>query len=100
MTNDNQANLCHHCGAAIHAIDGRVGRSESCDSCRYDLHVCLNCKHYDRASYNECREPMADRVVDKDRRNFCDYFALGRAAAGKGDDEKAAALKKLDDLFK
>jgi hypothetical protein len=44
---------------------------------------------------------MAERVVDKDRRNFCDYFVIGGAGkSGSKADAKAEALKKLDDLFK
>jgi len=91
---------CHSCGSEIRVIDGRVGRSETCDKCRNDLHVCLNCIHYDQKAYNECREPMAERVVDKDRRNFCDYFKPGSNSKGAVQDAKEAALKKLDDLFK
>jgi hypothetical protein len=100
MNTDQAAATCHHCKASLTAIDGRVGRSETCDACGWDVHVCYNCRHYDRASYNECREPMAERVLDKDRRNFCDYFSLGRTAETSAADEKSAALKKLNDLFK
>ena len=90
---------CYSCKASVTVIDGRVGRSETCDKCGADLHVCYNCQHYDSAVYNECREPMADRVVDKDRRNFCDYFLPG--GAGKSEKTgKSDTLKKLDDLFK
>ena len=42
---------------------------------------------------------MAERVVDKDRANFCDYFSLGAGGGGAGEDQDAAR-KKLDDLFK
>jgi hypothetical protein len=31
--------------------------------------------HYDPAYNNQCRETMAERVVDKERSNFCEYFA-------------------------
>ncbi len=89
---------CFHCKTAL-KFPERVGRSETCDKCGYDVHVCYNCIHYDTKAYNECREPMADRVLDKDRRNFCDYYKLG-AAGTAANDEKSAALKKLDDLFK
>ncbi len=90
---------CYSCGAEISVIGGRVGRSDSCDHCRADVHVCKNCIHYDERAYNECREPMADRVVDKEKRNFCDYFKPG-GTGNKAADDKAEALKKLNDLFK
>ncbi len=40
---------------------------------------------------------MADRVVDKERANFCEYFTprKNRAAA-----KPASARKALDELFK
>lgn len=91
---------CYHCGAEIQVI-GIVGRSEECSSCRSDAHVCLNCSFYDKAAYNECKEPNAERVVEKNRRNFCDYFkpgsGSGQKSAGKS---KEDILKELDNLFK
>ncbi len=90
---------CYSCKSPVEVIGGRIGRNDSCDRCGVDVHVCYNCVHYDPKAYNECREPMADRVVDKDRRNFCDYFKPG-AGAKTGAPEKSDALKKLDDLFK
>ncbi|MCB0334119.1 MAG: hypothetical protein KDD55_11505 [Bdellovibrionales bacterium] len=91
---------CHHCGTEL-TLSSRdtVGRREECPSCGSDLHVCLNCAHFDTTAYNECREPQAERVVDKDRSNFCDYFQLSEKNKRKESDEKEAALKKLDDLF-
>jgi hypothetical protein len=92
---------CHSCGAELDFAPGAVGRGEECLNCRADVRVCLNCSHYDPGSYNECRESMAERVVDKDRRNFCDYFSLGSPGSGGGVDKtKEDALKKFDDLFK
>ena len=91
--------LCYRCNAPLVFPEGRVGRRDECPQCHSDAHVCKNCRHYDPKSYNECREPQADRVVDKEKSNFCDYFSLGRSgqAEAKSRDE---ALKKLDDLFK
>ncbi|MBF0417048.1 MAG: hypothetical protein HQL86_02225 [Magnetococcales bacterium] len=50
------------------------GRSEVCSSCSKDTRVCLNCRFHDPGSYNECRETVAERVVDKEKSNFCDNF--------------------------
>lgn len=57
------------------------------------------CTHYDAKAYNACREPAADRVVDKERANFCDFFT---PFAGQHDmDAKADdARAKLEALFK
>ncbi|MBF0164683.1 MAG: hypothetical protein HQL97_12005 [Magnetococcales bacterium] len=50
------------------------GRSDVCPSCSKDARVCLNCRFHDPGSYNECRETVAERVVDKERNNFCEDF--------------------------
>jgi len=34
------------------------------------------CDFYDPKIYNECRETSAERVVHKEKKNFCDYFIL------------------------
>ena len=77
------------------------GRRDECSKCHSDLHVCRNCKHYDTAAYNSCREPQAERVVDKDRSNFCDYFAFreGKSLAGSNTG-KTNPLADLERLFK
>jgi hypothetical protein len=64
------------------------------------VRVCLNCNHHDRSAYNECREPQAERVLDKDRRNQCDYFSLRQGARPGGTSPADDARKRLDDLFK
>lgn len=79
--------ICHACKTVV-PILGILGRREECPKCRADLHVCLNCIHYDKSAYNECREPSADVVREKDRANFCDYFSARAEAAGGADRQK------------
>ena len=91
---------CPVCGADIDP-PLPIGRRESCDRCAASLHACRCCKFYDTSAYNECREPQADRVVDKEAANFCDYFdPSGVAGTGKGLSDKDKAKSALDDLFK
>ena len=96
--------FCFKCRKETGFAGGRrPGRAEKCAACGADLHVCLNCRHYDQSAYNQCREPQAERVLDKDRGNFCDYFDFAqgkRAGSGGSTNTKQDALKKLDDLFK
>lgn len=93
--------VCFSCGAELSLPQGPVSRNAECQKCGADVRVCLNCKHHDRSAYNECREPQAERVLDKDRRNQCDFFSLRQdGSAKKGADPAADARKKLDDLFK
>lgn len=66
---------CPFCGKGIEVGD-RIGRREACPLCYRDLHVCLCCRFYAPGAYNDCREPQAERVVDKDRSNFCDFFSF------------------------
>lgn len=79
---------------------GKPARGDDCEKCRASLRCCMNCKHYDPKAYNGCNEPQAERVVEKDRGNFCDYFSANELK-GPGDLGSAKnTLKKLDDLFK
>jgi len=43
---------------------------------------------------------MAERVVDKERFNFCEYFIPGDAAAKPRTKTKTDAQDKLEALFK
>jgi len=77
----------------------RVGLREECPQCRADVHACRNCQFYDRSAYNECREPSAEVVREKDRANHCDYFQAGQGPGGKGP-SKEDLLKAAEALFK
>lgn len=71
---------CAGCGADVGA-PLRVGRRDTCPRCGVDLRTCRQCRFYDARAYNECREPQAERVLDKDRGNFCEYFAPASGAS-------------------
>ncbi|MBI2335697.1 MAG: hypothetical protein HYU97_02910 [Deltaproteobacteria bacterium] len=90
---------CHHCQKNSEVGD-RVGRRETCAHCGWDLHVCYNCQHYDKSSYNECRETQADRVLEKEKSNFCDYFSPSQGDKKPGKDSTLDAKAKLAALFK
>jgi hypothetical protein len=90
--------ICRKCKKEI-AEDFFVGRQSQCPSCRADLHCCFNCSFYDTGTYNDCHEPQAERVLEKTRSNFCDFFRFKQTANASG----TAELKtkdKLEDLFK
>lgn len=69
---------CFYCQKPLpeHLLEEKISRRTECPSCSRELRVCKMCKYYDPSSYNECREPNAERVVDKEKTNFCDYFHL------------------------
>ena len=76
--------LCHGCGRA-YGFEGLLPRTAGCEGCGADLRCCLNCGFYEPSAYNECSEPAADRVVDKQAANFCDLFRAG-TSGGTGAD--------------
>ncbi len=93
---------CWHCASAIE-VEERVGFRDCCPRCDRAVHVCRNCTFFEPGAHNQCREPMAELVADKDRANFCEYFApvaartaaMPSAQAGGG-----SARGKLEELFK
>ena len=88
---------CWYCSAELTHID--YGRQDSCPKCGRDTRVCKNCGFFDPAVHNQCHETQADRVVDKERSNFCDYFKPGSGLGGSGP-TKDALKSAADALFK
>ena len=92
---------CFSCNAAVELAAGeRIGFRDACEKCNSDLHVCLNCVHHDSSAYNQCREPNAEWVSERERANRCDYFAYGDRSRDSAGDEQSRARATLDDLFK
>lgn len=81
------------------------GFNETCESCGKDLHACLNCRFYKPGAHWDCSETVDQAVVDKEARNYCDYFQTNPAffAAGAGrkgaQDAAQKARGDLDRLF-
>ena len=107
--------FCQACGTELDYKPGDlVGRGDECPKCRVDLHACVHCVHYDPRAYNQCHEPQAERVDDRLKANFCEYFKIRSAPPGRGasgsnapgaatagpTDRTAAARARLDSLFK
>ena len=89
--------VCHKCGKKTEGNSTQVGLRDEC-ACGADLHVCMNCTHYDAGSYNECKEPVAERVREKDRANFCDHFSpsgSSKTATGPQKQDLRAAAEAL-----
>jgi len=92
---------CFQCGGEVVVIERRVGRLDACGRCGADLHCCLNCEFYERSRHNECREPISDRVKDKERANFCDLFKIReKGAVAPVVDKATEAKRKLEGMFK
>lgn len=68
---------CYNCLKSIPILGSfKITRTEECPYCSKSLHCCRMCSFYDPKIYNECRETNAERIVDKEKPNFCDYFDL------------------------
>lgn len=86
---------CFQCGEEV-AADRKILREDECAHCHTDLHCCRNCRFYDPAVSNQCREPQADWVTDKEKANFCEFFVL---ADGAGPRAAARDSRPGRDLF-
>ncbi len=94
---------CCKCGQVIDLPPaGRVLSRDTCPKCDSDLHSCRNCRFYDPGKHNQCAEPQAEWVRDKEAGNYCDYFSPNPIlSASKRTSSKAEeAKKKFDSLFK
>ncbi|MBI3297713.1 MAG: hypothetical protein HYZ75_06090 [Elusimicrobia bacterium] len=89
---------CWKCGRAL--TRGEYGRQEVCPGCAADTRVCRNCLFYDKSMDNECREPAAERVLDKEKGNFCEYFKPGTPKAVGVSPKEVSAKDAFEKLFK
>lgn len=92
--------VCYHCQKPIPYTE-KVGRQDACPYCLSDLHCCLNCTFYDEYAANRCREPAADWVSDREKKNFCEFFSFkenNEVSSKSSREEKARA--ELEALFK
>jgi hypothetical protein len=56
------------------------------------------CALYDKNSYNECKEPSADRIIEKEKANFCDFYKLGNHDSSESNQNNL--LNQANSLFK
>ena len=89
--------FCHHCKGPLD-LPRLVPRGETCPRCGRDVRCCLNCTFYDPYAQNQCREPIAEPVLEKDMANFCEFFSV--ADRNPEADEAATARRKLEELFR
>jgi hypothetical protein len=91
--------LCWKCGEKNEFAD-RVPLRAECSKCGEDLHVCKCCQFWDPKVYNECREPQAELVPDRERANRCDYFQAGAEGGKASGPSKDALVAAAEALFK
>lgn len=72
-----------------------VRREETCERCASWVHCCKNCRFWNGVA-RTCDEPAAEWVHDRERANFCDYFALPARDEGRGASEGGAGEPSQD----
>lgn len=91
---------CVFCGNDL-SIEGKVRRQDTCLHCGRDLRCCKQCNFYDLSAYNECKEVSAERILDKERANLCDYYApRGDQGVSGSLNRNKEAKEALEALFK
>jgi hypothetical protein len=91
---------CQSCGTVVEVFS-LVGRRDMCPNCGDDLHACVQCEFFDLSASNQCREPQAERVGDKEAANHCEFFRLSRNEVEATKSTAAEdARAKLEALFK
>ena len=95
----NKSGVCWSCGQTLAAAD--FGRENRCPACQKATHACRNCLYYQPGLNNDCREPVAEYIVDKQGANFCDYFEPNPTAHAAGQETDTEAQRSAaEDLFK
>ena len=95
----DQTGTCWHCGHRLGEHD--YAREATCPQCGKYTHVCRNCRYYAPGRPNDCLEPVADPVADKQRANFCGYFEPTSPKTTDGIQPSTTdLLKAAEDLFK
>lgn len=90
---------CYKCRKSIPKIgEMRVARDEECPFCQAELRCCRMCRFYDPSVYNDCHETNAERLTEKEKANFCDYFELNERVGLEKTKEEL--FSKAESLFK
>ena len=95
--------ICAACNADLGVVE-RLGRRDVCPRCGVDLRTCRNCTFHEPRASNQCREPQAERVLDKTRSNFCEYFVMRAASrpseSGRSSERADGVRDALERLFR
>jgi hypothetical protein len=64
---------CSNCGAVLAPGFDQNGE---CPRCKFPLHCCKQCVHFDTGKQFECTEPIPERITKKDVKNGCSLFSF------------------------
>jgi len=89
---------CYHCHSSLEdslQTKTKITFRSTCESCHFDLHVCLSCKFYLPGKPNDCFIPNIDQVIDKEKNNFCEEFVYHDKPLAESKNQKNQIAKKL-----
>ena len=96
MNSENTNYRCYKCNRQVTlSTNQKVSFRDSCLNCKSDLHSCKNCHFHDPKLNNECSENQAEKVLDREKNNRCEYFRFRVE-----NNSSAGGIDKLKDLFK
>ncbi len=97
--NDGVKGKCWHCAHELKIAD--YGREAGCLSCGKPTRVCRNCRWYAPSRPNQCEEPRVERVLEKEKANFCELFEpTMEPLTDKASASDDALRQAAEDLFK
>lgn len=97
--NDLIKGKCWHCGHDLESAD--YGRETNCTVCNKPTRVCRNCRWYAPSRPNQCEEPAVERVLEKEKPNFCELFEPTATPLAENRNSSAESLRQAaEDLFK
>ena len=100
MLSSHSVSRCAACGAVLPIATASL---EQCPQCQAAIHACRQCTHFEPGRRFECRQPIIERIADKNARNECDAFALQVAVErdASPDSTRPSDIRRgFDNLFK
>jgi len=89
---------CWNCGRDLTKAD--YGRESRCLGCDKPTRACRNCRNFAPGRPNDCLEPMAEALLDKEKANFCERFDPTDRPLAQTKSDSSDLLKQAEDLFK
>jgi len=91
---------CYKCGTLLpYEPRQKIMRGDECPKCSVSIRSCKFCLHFEPSAYNQCREMIAERVLDKDKANFCNYFVFDLNSSNS-DKKLEEQVNSANSLFK
>lgn len=95
-------NMCYSCGTPL-KYGEKPGFNDVCPTCGADMHVCRMCRFFAPGVHWDCRETVDEQVLDKVKRNHCEFFMVDDSFASRGltggPGKNADAKRRFNALF-